>query len=76
MEADVARSLRRVGSGPVGVAGSQSPRQLVESELEYGIDAGVRSLGDMGHVGVAVRRIGLDVVGADSCLPPLDGRGV
>ena len=76
MEAHVARPLRRVGDGPVGVAGRQLAGELVEPELENGVDPRMRSLGDVRHVGVAVGRVGLDVVGPDARLPPLNGRGV
>ena len=73
VEAHMARPFRRTGSCAIRVARSQLAGQLVEFELENCVFARVCALGDVRHVGVTVGRVGLDVVGANAGLAPLDG---
>ena len=65
-----------MGKSAVRVAGRELPGNLVEPELEDRVDTGVRALCDVGHVGVPVGGVGLDVMGADARLAPFDGFGV
>ena len=73
VEAEVPGPFRDVGDAPVRRVRSQFSGGFIELELENGVGAGSGTLGDVRRESIGVGRVGLDVMGSDPRLPPLDG---